>query len=156
MIALATVIGTIAYGKRPPEYSPPSFEIRFGRSLLGLSMLALPIMSGIVLGWQLNPTRHRHFLLRPLATTIVLLVLGATFAALDAVNDEGWQPALFGTPFLLMAIPIAYWVGTPAGDRKVATLWLFAAAAVIGVVPCISLVLALTRWAASKGWPVTW
>jgi hypothetical protein len=104
-------------------YIPPPFYYRFFISLLNLMPVAV-IMTLSCYKYCLarndnvysQGKRHLFYLI-----IFFVVISGAFFAARDALNDEGWNPAMSGTLLLALIWPTAYYMFS----RKQATLMRF-------------------------------
>lgn len=135
----------------------PDYLIRFLRSLLSIGVLGLP-MSMVVTGGILflRPDRATR-LARVLLAYLACVVTGAAVAALDAHNVQHWNPALFGSPFVGLSLPLMLYYGVPRHSPKRINITVMAAVAAIP----IALIVAsfggeFLAQAYKRGWPTSW
>jgi hypothetical protein len=140
--------------ERSTSYVPPSFAIRFLRSLLTLSLFALP---GLVAAFLLAARRFDRRFGRAIAVWAVIVLAGAFVAATDAINDEGWNPTFYGGPFVAMSLPAAIAMAASGDDSRRTSMIVLAIIAAFPFALLVSgLGSAFVQWAFDHGIPLTW
>lgn len=146
----------IAEAKRQAGYAPPPYAARFSYALLGLSIVCAPILTLSAVKISLSRTEQYNLKVYVLAS-ISVVAIGAAVAALDGQNDEGWNPALFGTPFVAASFPLALYVSISRDSAKRGTV--VAGAAVIAILATLPLMVVtgeVLQRLKNRGWPVAW
>lgn len=137
--AVIAAIALGAYAEKSTDYVPPSYLVRFGKSLvfLGITGLAIAAILFFTELWLADGgvDRTRRLLFWKLTGT--LIVLAAMLAATDAMNDEGWNPAHTGSFVLTFLWPVAVLLLRQA--RMHAGVWI----AALGLIPVFFILL---RW----------
>jgi hypothetical protein len=152
------VVAMPAFAKRSSDYIAPSFDVRFLRSVVMLSCLALPVIILLApIAVALNPKHGAEAWGRAVRWAVPLVLLGAAVAATNALNDEDWNPALYGSVFVAAALPVGVWKATPRDHPQSHTL-VTAAAGVAVLASCglAGLGISFCYWAVGHGWPVSW
>lgn len=132
----------------------PDYPIRFIRSLLSIGALGLPLVIAVTVGLLLVRSRVAA---RALFAYLACVIAGAAAAALDAGNVQHWNPALFGSPFIGLSLPLMLYAGMPRDSPKRINITVMAAVAAIP----IALIVAsfggeLLAQAYKRGWPTSW
>ncbi|GEM_PF-5334263 len=157
-LAAMVIVDMPAHAKRVAGYLPPPYFARAGRSLFTLTMLSSPILLILVLAAVASPGAHaRTRVVRALTAAFVCVAAGAAIAALDARNDELWNPVLFGTPFLAASLPIGLFQALPRGERSRVSATIIAALfapLVAGIIYLAGTGLAAHLFL--RGWPTSW
>jgi hypothetical protein len=158
-----TLAGTLMvavpiFAKQSSDYIPPSFDVRFLHSVVMLSCLALPVIVLLApIAVALNPKHGAEAWGRAVRWAVLLVLLGAAVAATDALNDEGWNPALYGSVFVAAALPVGIWKAAPREHPYRHSL--VAAAAGVALFASWGLAflgISFCHWAVEHGWPVSW
>ena len=138
--------------KRHPSYVPPPYLERVARAALGLLPLSITC-TGACLAVARKASADRQK--RLIVGAVLLTLAGAAVAALDNWNDELWNPAFWGSPFIA-AIPL---LSVLLLWRTVA-VWKRVAVGVL-LAPILAIGLWLLgdewqNWGYLRGWPVSW
>jgi len=145
-----------AFAKRPSDYLPPPYVLRLARSVITLSVFACVIVV-VLYGVCLLLDRAGPRAARKQFVVVVagLTLLGGGFAAADALNDEGWNPAMSGGLVLSLSAPAALLLLARARP-----LWfrlLLGGGLMIPVYYWLVLVgIPFQEWGLKNGLPTTW
>jgi peptidoglycan/LPS O-acetylase OafA/YrhL len=86
-----------------------------------------------------------------------VVFVGAMIAALDGLNDEGWNPAFFGSPFVAVSLPVGLYFAIPRSSQwRQTALVLGAIVAALGTIVVAALGGEILHWMQGHGWPVMW
>lgn len=152
---LISLPGTLL-AKQPSDYVPPPYPSRFAISLFALAPLAilLAALSYFPLKkYDLIPTRR--VLARLLAIGAFCLWVGAGWAATDALNDEGWNPAMSGTFCLSFLVPLRIFLIPNSLTRQERTV-AAAVAFLLLFLPLLFLADYWVKFGLKHGWPTLW
>jgi hypothetical protein len=141
--------------KRASDHVSPPYLERVARSAAGLSPIGAILAAVSIVSMRpfssVSEGKRRKFL----AGVVLLILLGSVVAALDSLNDELWNPGLWGSPFLA-AIPflailnllpnLIVWKRLSLGVAFAIPTWLFA------VVACFE----WQYWGREHGLPTFW
>ena len=145
-----------AFAKRPSDYLPPAYMLRMASSLITLSVLACVLgffLYGICV--LLDQAGSRAGRTRFAGIVAGLTLVGAAFAAADARNDEGWNPAMWGGLVLSLSAPAA--LVQLARARPLWVRILLGGGFVIPVYYWLVLVgIPFQAWGPKNGLPTTW
>ena len=146
------------YARHAGDAVAASFVVRAAHGFLALAFLTLPFL---LIALAVAARRSRSRAGRGLAFAFLgwaaFIAAGALIAAVDARNERGWNPALYGSVFAAAAFPAALAAGLPREDegRRGAIL-----CAGIAAFPITLLIAAvgplLIEWGLRNGWPVGW
>jgi hypothetical protein len=146
-----------AYAKRSSDYVAPAYGVRLLHASIGLLVLVLPIAAIVTIVARVAGTNYMPRLARSIVAVSCVVFIGAIVAAIDGLNDEGWNPALFGGPFVAFSLPVGLYFAMPRNsERRAISL---AVGMFIAFVAMIGLALfggEILHWARAQGWPVTW
>lgn len=153
IVAVLVTLPVFAYAKRTSDYVPPPYASRVARSFFALAILALPSFATAV-GMARGDRKRMG---RAVAISCAFLLAGAAVAATDARNDELWDPAFRGGPFvglsLIAAIAAAARKDDPRRSSKIAVGGILAIPYALAVSGFGTL---LTTWAHVHGVPLSW
>lgn len=76
-------------------------------------------------------------------------------AAVDGLNDEGWNPAFLGAPFVAIALPVGSYFAL-ARTGRTAIIFVTSIVAALAVLPIATVGGQIIEALSSRGWPVTW
>ena len=154
----ATLAFTLTlYAKRTADDVPPIYAHRLACSLLTLTLLASPILIGLVFAAATTGTDSRTRMVRAIIVALACVFAGAAIAATDARNDELWNPVLFGTPFLAASLPLGLYQALPRGDRSRVQATILSglfAPLIAGFIYLLGTGLAAYLY--QRGWPTSW
>ena len=154
--AVLVFFASDALAKRPSDYLPPAYILRLASSLITLSVLAGAL--GVVLYGMcvlLDQAGSRAGRTRFAGIVAGLTLVGAALAAADALNDEGWNPALWGGLVISLSAPAA--LVQLARARPLWVRVLLGGGLVIPVYYWLVLVgIPFQAWGAKNGLPTTW
>ena len=146
------------YARHAAAAAPIPFVGRAAHGFLALALLTLPfLLIALVVAMRRSGGRAARAATFALLGWAALIATGALIAAVDARNERGWNPALYGAVFAASAFPAALAAGLPRQDegRRGAIL-----CAGIAAFPITLLIAAvgplLIEWGLRNGWPVGW
>jgi hypothetical protein len=155
MPALFLGLQGLAYAKRAMDYEPPPYFSRLSLSLVGVLPLAVLVVLVCGLGAALFTSLPKPATRKLVIGSGVLFVCGCVVAALDGLNDEGWDPAFLASGFLALIPGVTLYLNS-ARPRPVG----FALIALVLAVPSwLGLVLLgdlWQGWARAHGIPASW
>ncbi len=157
IIGVVVVLPVVAMAKRTSDYIVPPYGVRLVHGTLGLLLLALPI--GVIVAFvaRMTGTDWARRVARSILAVSCTVVIGAMVAALDSLNDEGWNPAFLGSPFVALALPLGLYFALPPTDaRRRIVIVATAGSAILGIVVVAVLGGEILQWARYQGWPVMW
>lgn len=155
--ALVLLLAVAVQAKRTSDYVPPPYLERVARAAFTLAVLALPaLLAAAAVVVVRSHAAVRHSLVRMGLAWMALIAAGALVAAFDASNDELWNPAFFGAPFVGASLPAAIWFGSPPDRRNIATTAtsVFLGALLAGAVATVGIY--LVQWGMAEGLPTGW
>lgn len=157
IVLVVAVLPVIAMAKRTSDYVAPPYGARLVYASLGLLLLSLPVTASVALAARVTGADWGRRVSMSLLAIVGTVLIGAMIAALDGLNDEGWNPAFFGSPFVAFALPMGLYFALPPTPSRSQTLAVVSAgAAVIGIIVVAALGGEILQWAHARGWPVMW
>src|SRR5258706_2784664 len=156
-LALVLLVAIAVQAKRTSDYVPPPYLERAARAAFSLAVLALPaLLAAAAVVVVRSRAAVRDSLARMGLAWAALIAAGALVAAFDASNDELWNPAFYGAPFVGASLPAAIWFGLPPERRYiVATATsVFLGAILAGAVATVGIY--LVQWGMAEGLPTGW
>lgn len=155
LLLVVAVMPAIVEAKRAVGDLPPPYMVRFVRSMLALLIMGAPTI--LVSAAFARRQRNTRCLLRTLAVTVGVIAAGAAVAAIDGRNDEGWNPAFFGGPFVAVALPVGvHFAQSSATARRKAVTLGTSIVAVFAALPLMIVGGYVVDVLRRAGWPVTW
>lgn len=156
--ALVLLFAIAVQAKRTSDYVPPLYLERVARAALSLAMLAFPALlaAAAVVVIRSGTGEVRDSLARMGLAWAALIAAGALVAACDASNDELWNPAFFGAPFVGASVPAGIWFGLPQDRRNLVTTAasVFLGVLLAGAVATVGIY--LVQWGMAEGLPTGW
>ena len=149
-IATLTVLfaGT-AFAEKVTGYVPPSFVERFGRSFafIGAAALILGVLlfAAFRLHRPADSKNWRAFVL----TLVTAVIVASVWSAMDAGNDELWNPAFRGGMVLGLMLPFACVRLT----KQTVVAWVVA---MVLAVPSAAACELLLSWVQQQGLSLAW
>jgi hypothetical protein len=156
--AVACALASSMLAKRTSDYVAPTYSVRLFHSVVALSCFAVPILVLLALGTYLSNSNDRASkFIRVVSPLLLLIVVGAAVAATDGLNDEGWNPALYGSIFVAALLPLGFWRVMPR-DHPYRDLVTGGSAFIAVLVACgiAGFGIEFCHWASARGWPVSW
>jgi peptidoglycan/LPS O-acetylase OafA/YrhL len=154
---LVFLLPVCAYAKRASDYVPPPYGVRLLQGGLGLLFLALPIAVVVTIVARMAGPHWLPRMAKSLVAILCFVLVGAMIAALDGLNDEGWNPACFGSPFVAFSFPLGLYFAIPrSSERHQTALVLGVIVAVLGTMVVAALGIEILHWVREHGWPVMW
>jgi peptidoglycan/LPS O-acetylase OafA/YrhL len=154
---LPLLLPVFAYAKRTSDYVAPPYGVRLLQGGCGLVLLVLPIAAAVAILVSMTGANKLSRLAKALGAMLCVVLAGAMVAALDSLNDEGWNPAFFGSPFVALSFPLGLYFAIPRSSKSRRTaLVLSTVVAVLGAIVVAALGTEFLQWMHGLGWPVMW
>jgi hypothetical protein len=154
---LVVLVPVCAYAKRTSDYVPPPYGVRLLQGGFGLLFLVLPIAVAVAIVARMAGPDWLPRMAKSVVAISCVVFVGAMIAALDGLNDEGWNPAFFGSPFVAFSFPMGLYFAIPrSSEWRETALILGVIVAVLGTIVVAAFGIDILHWVRGHGWPVMW
>jgi peptidoglycan/LPS O-acetylase OafA/YrhL len=155
--ALIVLLPAFAHAKQTSDYVPPPYGVRLLQGGFGLLLLVLPIAVAVSIVARMAGPDWLPRMVKSVVVLLCVVLVGAMIAALDGLNDEGWNPAFFGSPFVAFSFPVGLYFAIPrSSERRQTALVLGVIVAALGTIVVAALGGEILHWLRGLGWPVMW
>ena len=146
------------YARHAADAVATPFAVRAAHGFLALGLLALPfLLIALAVAARRSRSRSGRALTFAFLAWAALIAAGALIASVDARNERGWNPALYGAVFAAASFPAALAAGLPREDERRTGAILCAGIAAFPITLLIAAVgPMLIEWGLRNGWPVGW